>query len=90
MRARMTDISGMVVHKIGLYQNQWRISKDQYDLLPNSRYKQGAIYGRDPNSDHPYCRIWYVNIVQNYAGGGTYAASYAKYVGSDFVTCPNN
>jgi len=88
MRAQLTEITGMVVHKIGLYQNQWRISKDEYDLLPNSRYKQGAIYGRDPNSDHPYCRIWYVNIIQNYSGGGTYAASYAKYVGTDFATCP--
>ena len=89
MRAQMTDIPGMVVHKIGLYQNQWLISKNALGI-PHNRYKQGAIYGRDPNSDHPYCRIWYVNIIQNYSGGGTYAASYATYVGSDFVTCPNN
>jgi hypothetical protein len=89
MRSQLNELTGLAVHKIGLYQNQWLISKDQWGL-PNSRYKQGAIYGRDPRSDHPYCRIWYVNIIQDYSGGGTYAASYAKYVGSDFVTCPKN
>lgn len=87
MRAELRDLTGMVVHKIGLYQNQWLIEKNNFGL-PVNRYKQGAVYGRDPRSDHAYCRIWYVNIIQSYSGGGTYAASYAKYVGSDFVACP--
>ncbi|HQU92988.1 MAG TPA: hypothetical protein PLK77_11860 [Pyrinomonadaceae bacterium] len=87
MRSQLNELTGLVVHKIGLYQNQWLIEKNDWGL-PVNRYKQGAIYGRDPRSDHPYCRIWYVNMIQNYSGGGTYAASYAKYVGSDFVVCP--
>ena len=89
MRSQLNEFTGLVVHKIGLYQNQWVIAKDRFGL-PINRYKQGAIYGRDPGSDHSYCRIWYVNMIQDYAGAGTYGASYAKYVGSDFVTCPGN
>ncbi len=86
MRGKMGDVPGATIYKIGLYGNQWLISKDDWGL-PTSRYKQGAIYFRDPASDHQYCWLNYINIIQTYSGGGTYAASYAKYVGADLVTC---
>lgn len=87
MRAKVSNVTGAVIYKIGLYQNQWLIEKNDLGL-PLRRYKQGAIYARDPQADHQYCYLWYVNMIQEYAGAGTYGASYANYVGSDYVTCP--
>ncbi|HLA95250.1 MAG TPA: hypothetical protein VK612_05980, partial [Pyrinomonadaceae bacterium] len=76
IKAQLADIPGMTIHRIGLDQNTWLIGKNDYGL-PINRYKHGVVWGRDPGSDHPYCRFWYVNIIQDYAGGGTYGASYA-------------
>ena len=87
MRSRMNDVPGLVVHKIGFYQSTWNIEKNDLGI-PIRRYKTGAIYGRNPNSDHPYCWIWTINIVQDYAGGGTYGTSYVKYMDRDIATCP--
>lgn len=87
IKAEMSDIPGIMIHKIGLNQPSWLIDKNEWGL-PTSRYKHGMIWGRDPNSDHPYCRFWYVNIIQDYAGGGTYGASYAKYTGTELAGCP--
>jgi hypothetical protein len=83
----MNDVPGLVVHKIGFYQGTWNIEKNDLGI-PLRRYKTGAIYGRNPNSDHPYCWIWTINIRQDYAGGGTYGASYAKYMDRDIAACP--
>jgi hypothetical protein len=87
MRSQMNDVPGLVVHKIGLYQSTWNIEKNDFGI-PIRRYKTGAIYGRNPNSDHPYCWIWTINIRQDYSGGGTYGTSYAKYMDRDIATCP--
>jgi hypothetical protein len=87
MRSVMSDVPGLVVHKIGFYQQTWNIEKGDFGL-PIRRYKTGAIYGRNPNSDHPYCWIWTINIRQDYAGGGTYGSSYAKYMDRDIAACP--
>jgi hypothetical protein len=87
MRSQMNDVPGLVVHKIGFYQSTWNIEKNDLGI-PLRRYKTGAIYGRNPNSDHPYCWIWTINIRQDYAGGGTYGASYAKYMDRDIAACP--
>lgn len=87
MRSQMNDVPGLVVHKIGFYQLTWNIEKNDLGI-PIRRYKTGAIYGRNPNSDHPYCMFWTINIVQDYAGGGTYGTSYAKYKERDIAACP--
>jgi hypothetical protein len=87
IKAELSDIPGMTIHRIGLNQTAWIIGKNDYGL-PINRYKHGVVWGRDPSSDHPYCRFWYVNIIQDYAGGGTYGASYAKYVDTEIAGCP--
>lgn len=87
MMSEMNDIPGIVVHKIGLYQSTWSIEKNSLGI-PIRRYKTGAVYGRNPNSDHPYCWFWTVNIRQDYAGGGTYGQSYAKFMDRDIAACP--
>ena len=87
MRSQLNDVSGLIVHKIGFYQSTWNIEKNDLGI-PIRRYKTGAIYGRNPNSDHPYCMFWTINIVQDYAGGGTYGTSYAKYKEREVATCP--
>lgn len=71
----------------GLEQSAWLIDKNGIGI-PNARYKHGMIYLRDTQADHPYCYATYVNIIQDYSGGGTYAASRAKIVQDDIVACP--
>lgn len=75
------------IHYTGLEQANWLIDKNSLGI-PNSRYKHGAIWLRDTTKDHPYCYISYVNIIQDYAGGGTYGASYAYFVRDEMVGCP--
>lgn len=75
------------IFKTGLMQNVWQIDKNSIGI-PNARYKNGLIYLRDTQSDHPYCFATYVNIVQDYAGGGTYASSRSALVMEELVGCP--
>jgi hypothetical protein len=75
------------IHYTGLEQANWLIDKNELGI-PTSRYKHGAIWLRNTTSDHPYCYITYVNIIQDYAGGGTYATSYPYFVRDEMVGCP--
>lgn len=68
-------------------QNIWRIDANSLGI-PNARYKNGLIYLPDTNADHPYCYATRVNIIQDYAGGGRYAASRSKLVMDELVACP--
>lgn len=87
MKAALENAATLKIHKTGLNQANWLISKDNFGL-PTSRYKHGMIWLRDPADDHPYCKIYYVNIIQDYAGGGTYGASYALFVEDALAGCP--
>ena len=71
----------------GLQPGGWKIETNNLGI-PKSRYKYGMLYVRDTEADHPYCHAAYVNIVQSYAGGGTYAASRAVFAGESLVACP--
>lgn len=86
MKATLKN-AAVKIHKIGLNQASWLISKSELGL-PTSRYKHGFIWFRDPADDHPYCHFYYVNILQDYAGGGTYGASYALFVEDGLAGCP--
>lgn len=89
MKGTLENPARYKIHKIGLSQTNWLISKNDYGL-PTARYKHGMLWLRDTQSDHPYCYFTYVNIKQDYAGGGTYGASYALLVGEELAGCPAN
>jgi len=87
MLAAMSDVPGIKVYGSGLEQSAWLIDKNGYGI-PTARYKHGRIWGKNPSADYPYCRFWFVNIIQDYAGGGRYGASRAKFVDTNFAACP--
>ena len=87
MLGQMTDVPGMKIFKIGFNQPTWLIDKNEWGI-PKARYKHGLIYGRNPASEDPFCRIWYINVVQEYAGAGTYGPTQARYIEREFIACP--
>ena len=87
MLAQMTGVPGIKVFKIGLNQPTWLIDKNEWGI-PKARYKHGMIYGRNPASEDQFCRIWYVNVVQEYTGAGTYGPTQARYIEKEFIACP--
>jgi hypothetical protein len=87
MLAEMSDVPGMKVFKIGFNQPSWLIDKNEWGI-PKARYKHGLIYGRNPSSEDPFCRVWYINVVQEYSGAGTYGATEARYIEKEIIACP--
>jgi hypothetical protein len=87
LRSAVNDIANAKVISSGMDAATWNIEK-RSNGLPNARYKHGMIYARYPSLDDGYCRIIHVNIVQDYAGGGTYADSKARFIKSEFAGCP--
>ncbi len=87
MKGVLTKIADYKIFSSGLQEGAWLIDKNDYGL-PTARYKHGVIYLRDTKSDHPYCYATYVNVIQDYAGGGTYGASYARFIKDEMVGCP--
>lgn len=85
--AKMSNLTGVKVFKIGFNQPTWLIDKNEWGI-PKARYKHGLIYGRDPASEDPFCRIWYVNVVQEYSGAGTYGPTSARYIEREIIACP--
>jgi hypothetical protein len=75
------------IFQAGLSQANWEIYKDSFGL-PSYRFKRGYILAKDSADDHPFCKLYYISIVQDYAGGGRYAASAAKYEETNLVGCP--
>ena len=87
MKKKINNLADHKIHYIGLKQANWLIEKNSYDI-PTSRYKHGMVWVRYTPNDHPYCRAYYINVIQDYAGGGTYGASYANFVDESLVGCP--
>jgi hypothetical protein len=87
MKKAFSNPARYKIFKTGLMQNVWQIDKNSLGI-PNARYKNGAFYLHDTQADHPYCYLTYVNIIQDYSGGGIYAASRAKYIQDELVACP--
>jgi hypothetical protein len=74
--------------RIGTDTAGWEIQKDSSNL-PSYRYKTLKVYFRDPNDDHPYCRVVSARIKQDYAGGGRYNAEiYRSSVSEEIFGCP--
>lgn len=87
MKGEMGSLAALKIHQLGLADSAWQISKNEIGI-PTARFKRGYAWVRVPTEDHPYCRLYEVNIIQDYAGGGTYAASYAKFLGNTLFGCP--
>ncbi|HEX6126278.1 MAG TPA: hypothetical protein VFZ23_12965 [Pyrinomonadaceae bacterium] len=85
--AELSDVPGLKVFKVGFNQPTWLIDKNEWGI-PKARYKHGLVYGRNPASEDPFCRIWYVNVVQEYSGAGTYGPTQARYIEKEFIACP--
>ena len=85
--ANMSDVPGIKIFKTGFSEASWLIDKNDYGI-PTARFKHGAVYGRNPASEDPFCRLWLINIIQDYSGGGTYGASRARYIDKSYVACP--
>lgn len=81
------DITRYQIYSYGIKQNNWLIEKNDYGI-PVARYKHAVFYLKDKKGDHPYCYLTYVNIIQDYSGGGTYAASRARFIEDQLVGCP--
>ena len=87
MLAAVSDVPGLKVFKTGFNQPSWLIDKNELGI-PKARYKQGLVFGRSTASEDTFCRVWYVNVVQEYAGGGTYGATEARFIEKEFIACP--
>lgn len=81
--------STLKIFRIGTDTAGWEIQKDNDNLLPSYRYKTMKVYFRDPNDDHPYCRVVSARIKQDYAGGGRYNAKvYSSSTSEEIFGCP--
>lgn len=88
MKSKITDLTPTTkIFKIGLASANWGIDKNDLGI-PTDRYKHGLIYLKPANADDPYCRMIFVNVVQDYAGGGTYGASNGNFIKSEIAGCP--
>lgn len=85
----ITDISNAKVLKVGIKQTDWLIEKDSYNF-PTARYRHGMIWAQYPNDVVGYCWVFWINLVQDYAGGGIYGASYGKFISRAVAGCPAN
>ncbi len=81
------DISQATVIASGMSSPSWKIEQNRRGI-PVARYKHGMIYARYRSVDDGFCRIVYVNVVQDHAGGGTYGDSRPVYIKSEFAGCP--
>jgi len=87
MKGEMGNLAALKIHKLGLAHSTWQISKNEIGI-PTARFKRGYAWVRVTTEDHPYCRLYQVNIIQDYAGGGTYGESYAKFLDNTLFGCP--
>lgn len=87
LKRALTNPARYKIFSSGMLAGGWKIETNSLGI-PKSRYKHGMLYLRDTQADHPYCYATYVNIVQSYAGGGTYAASRPVFAGESLVACP--
>jgi hypothetical protein len=81
--------STLKIFRVGTDTAGWNIQKDNDGILPSYRYKTVRVYLRDPNDDHPYCRVVSARVKQDYAGGGAYNPEvYRSSVSEEIYGCP--
>ena len=72
--------------QVGVKSPSWLIEK-RSNGIPNSRYKYGMAWIKSKTHDDGYCRIFYVNIVQDYSGGESYGDSAANSISNEPAGC---
>lgn len=87
MKGKVTDIADLKILSIGLASANWTIETNSIGI-PTDRYKYGMIYGKPLKTDDPYCRMIFMSVFQQYAGGGTYGATNGNFIRSDVAGCP--
>ena len=85
LRAAFTDINIAKIYQAGIKSPEWKISTNEFGI-PTHRRKFGALWVKYP--DDKYCRIYWINVFQAYAGGGTYGANQGQYISWEFAGCP--
>lgn len=85
LKSGVTDLAEATVYNVGLNSANWKISSNEFGI-PTRRRKFGTIWAKYPGDK--YCKIIYVNLLQPYAGGGTYGASEPQYISWEFAGCP--
>ena len=83
----INDISSGKVLGSGLTAADWEIQKRR-NGIPDARFKRGMVYAKFATSDDGFCRIVHVNLIQDYAGGGTFAATKARFIKTEPAGCP--
>ncbi|MCM3869155.1 MAG: hypothetical protein ND895_00480 [Pyrinomonadaceae bacterium] len=87
MKQSVKNPATLKVHRSGIKESVWLIEKNELGI-PLDRYKHGYIWARDSSDDHPYCHFYTIHVQQNYAGGGTYGAVFARLSDDVIVGCP--
>lgn len=85
LKRGVTDLAEATVYAVGLNSANWKIITNDFGI-PTRRKKFGTLWVKYPNDK--YCKIIYVNLIQNYAGGGTYNASEYQFISWEFAGCP--
>ena len=85
LRGAFSDINIAKIYQAGIKSPEWKISTNEFGI-PTHRRKFGALWVKYP--DDKYCRIYWINVFQAYAGGGTYGANQAQYISWEFAGCP--
>ena len=87
LRSAISDLNQAKVFKVGLDSNVWKIQKNSIGI-PEKRYKHGAIWVKYPSADTGFCQILWINVIQEYAGGGTWGQSYGNFIRNEPAGCP--
>lgn len=87
MKGKVTDLADLKILSIGLASPNWTIETNSIGI-PTDRYKYGMIYVKPLKTDDPYCRMIFMSVFQQYAGGGTYGATIGNFIRSEVAGCP--
>lgn len=83
----LPDLATLTIHKTGIANKDWEVQKNALDV-PEKRFKRAYIWAKNSKDDFSYCRLYQVNIIQDYQGGGKYASSKAVLIDASPLGCP--
>jgi hypothetical protein len=87
MRQSLKNAATLKIHRSGIKESVWLIEKNEFGI-PVDRYRHGYFWARDNSDDHPFCHLYTIHVQQNYAGGGSYGAVFARPSDDEIVGCP--